>query len=272
MSEYRSLFSLTGVLLTGLVASIALPASAQESSADLAKKLSNPIASMISVPFQFNYDHGYGPDNGDRGVMNFQPVIPFSLNDDWNVISRTIVPVTSQSDIAGPSGTQFGLGDTLQSFFFSPVHPTDSGIIWGAGPAFLLPTATDDLLGSGKWGVGPTAVVLKQTGPWTVGGLANHIWSVAGDGDRPDVSSTFLQPFVSYTTHDAWTFGLNTESTYDWKNKDWSVPLNLTVSKLVVVDKQPISLGATVRYWATSPEQGPKGLGFRMNLTFLFPK
>jgi hypothetical protein len=245
---------------------------AQESSADLAKKLSNPIASMISVPFQFNYDHGYGPYDGDKTVLNIQPVIPFELNDDWNVISRTIVPVIWQNDIAGPSGTQFGLGDTLQSFFFSPSKPTDSGIIWGAGPAFLLPTGTDDLLGSGKWGIGPTAVALKQMGPWTVGGLANHIWSVAGDGDRPDVSSTFLQPFVSYTTPEAWTFGLNTESTYDWKNKDWSVPLNLTVSKLVVVDKQPISLGAGVRYWVTSPEQGPKGVGFRVNLTFLFPK
>ncbi|MBL0372298.1 transporter [Rhizobium sp. KVB221] len=245
---------------------------AQENSADLAKKLSNPIASLISVPFQFNYDNSYGPNNGEKATLNIQPVIPFSLNEDWNVISRTIVPVTWQYDIAGPSGSQFGLGDTLQSFFFSPSKPTASGIIWGVGPAFLLPTATDELLGGGKWGAGPTAVVLKQEGPWTYGALANHIWSFAGPSDRADVSSTFLQPFLSYTTHDAWTFALNTESTYNWKAHEWSVPINFNVSKLVMVDKQPISLGAGVRYWAASPDGGPNGFGVRAVVTFLFPK
>jgi hypothetical protein len=255
-----------------LLLGLAVQCQAQESSADLAKKLSNPIASLVSVPFQFNYDHGYGPNNGNKETLNIQPVIPFSLNDNWNVISRTIVPLTWQNDIAGPSGSQFGLGDTTQSLFFSPAKPGPSGIIWGIGPAFLLPTATDPLLGSGKWGAGPTFVVLKQDGPWTLGALGNHIWSIAGQSDRPDVSSTFLQPFVSYTTKDAWTFGLNTESTYNWESHDWSVPINLTVSKLVKVNKQPISLLAGLRYWATAPDNGPSGLGVRAAVTFLFPK
>ena len=247
-------------------------ASAQESSADLAKKLSNPIASLISVPFQANYDSGYGPNDGEKYYVNVQPVIPFTLNENWNVISRTILPIAWQDDIAGPSGDQFGLGDTVQSFFFSPKQPGAGGIIWGAGPVFLLPTATDDLLGGEKWGAGPTAVVLKQEGPWTVGALTNHIWSFAGDEDRNDVSSTFLQPFVSYTTKDAWTFTLNTESTYDWVGEEWSVPLNFTISKLVKIDKQPISLTAGVRYWAESPDNGPDGFGARLAVTFLFPK
>lgn len=240
--------------------------------ADLAKQLSNPVASLISVPFQFNYDRGYGPDDGFRATLNIQPVVPITLNDDWNLISRTILPLITQNDIAGPSGTQSGLGDTTQSLFFSPKAPGPGGIIWGVGPAMLLPTATDDLLGSGKWGAGPTAVLLKQSGPWTYGVLANHIWSFAGDDDRSDVNSTFLQPFLSYTTPDAWTFGLNTESTYDWTNDEWSVPINATVAKLVKFGHQPVSFTVGARYWAQSPENGPEGWGFRGVVTLLFPK
>jgi hypothetical protein len=262
--------SLAVALTLGLF-SIPAAALAQESSADLAKKLSNPVAAMISVPFQFNYDEGYGPNDGYRAVLNIQPVVPISISEDWNMISRTILPIIYQEDVFGPSGHQSGLGDTTQSLFFSPKNPGPGGIIWGAGPAFLLPTATDELLGGEKWGAGPTAVVLRQSGHWTYGILANHIWSFAGEEDRADISSTFLQPFLSYTTPDAWTFGVNTESTYDWENEEWSVPLNFTVAKLVKFGEQPVSFTVGARYWAEAPETGPDGWGFRGVVTLLFP-
>ena len=242
--------------------------------ADLAKKLSNPIANLISVPFQFNYNEKIGPlENGKQSYVNVQPVIPISLNADWNVISRTILPIIDQNDIAPGSGNQFGLGDTLQSLFFSPKAPGPGGIIWGIGPAMQFPTATDSLLGSGKYAAGPTGVVLWQTGGWTYGMLANHLWSYAGDSNRNNVSNTFLQPFVSYTTKDAWTFALNTESTYNWVTEQWSVPVNGTIAKLLKFGEQPVQIGGGLRYWLVSPDNaGPKGLGARFFVTFLFPK
>lgn len=240
---------------------------------ELAKKLNNPVAAMISVPFQFNYDSEIGPErDGERFYLHLQPVVPITIDDDWNMISRTILPIIDQDDIFPGAGSQFGLGDITQSLFFSPSHVGESGIIWGAGPAFLVPTGTDELLSAEKWGAGPTLVVLKQSGGWTYGVLANHIWSFAGDSEREDVNSTFLQPFLNYTTHDAWTFGINSESTYDWEAEQWSVPFNFTVTKLVTVGHQPISIGGGVRYWADSTDGGPHGVGARAILTFLFPE
>ena len=257
------------ILLAAPIANIAFA----ESNEELAKKLSNPVASLISVPVQFNYDSDIGPsDSGDRYVMNIQPVIPVSINDDWNMISRTILPIVAQEDVFPGTGDQSGLGDVVQSVFFSPKQPTESGWIWGAGPVLLLPTATDDLLGAEKWGLGPTAVALKQDGPWTYGALANHLWSVGGDDKRQDVSATFVQPFLSYTTKEAVTYALNTESTYDWKSEHWSVPINATVTKVTKIGGQLISVGGGLRYWADSTEAGPEGLGARLVFTLLFPK
>src|SRR6185295_17149461 len=184
---------------------------------ELAKQLQNPVSSLISVPFQNNFDFNLGPnDDGFKYTLNFQPVIPFSLTRDWNVIVRTIVPFIHQEDVF-PGTTQDGLSDITQSFFFSPKQGV-GGMTIGVGPVFLYPSATDDLLGSEKWGAGPTIVILKQVGGWTYGILANHIWSFAGDSNRDYVSSTFLQPFISYATKTKTTFSINSESTYDWHN------------------------------------------------------
>lgn len=245
-----------------------------ESDEELAKKAQNPIAAMISMPIQLNYDKRLGAgDDGEKWLLNVQPVIPFDLNPEWNLISRTVVPLIDQNDIA-PGGTldASGIGDVVQSLFFSPKAPTSGGWIWGAGPVLLLPTASDKLLGSKKWGLGPTAVVLRQHNGWTYGVLGNHIWSVAGDDKRDDISATFMQPFLGYTTRSFTTFMINTESTYDWKSKSWSVPINLTATQMLRIGGQPLTLQAGARYWADSPQGGPEGWGFRIAVTFLFPK
>ena len=169
-----------------------------------------------------------------------------------------------------PGDEEFGLGDITQSFFFSPTPKGE--FIWAVGPVALIPTATGDTLGSGKLGLGPTVLGLIQHKHRTVGMLANHVWSVVGDDDRPELSSTFIQPFVAYNTKSAWTFTLNSESTYDWNHEQWSVPINGLVSKLFHIGKQPISIGGGVRYWAESPDGGPEGFGGRLVITLLFPK
>jgi hypothetical protein len=244
-----------------------------QDAAALAKELSNPVASPISVPFQSNWEQGIGPDgDGSRYTLNIQPVIPISISPNWNLISRTILPVVDQWSIFPGAGEQFGLSDTVQSLFFSPKEPTAGGLIWGVGPVFLLPTATDDLLGSEQWGAGPTAVGLVQKGPWTIGMLANHIWSFAGQRDRTDINSTFIQPFLSYNTPTAWTFTLQTESTYDWEGDQWQIPVAALVSKVTKIGDQLVQFQAGPRYYAASTTGGPDGWAFRFNVVLLFPK
>ena len=262
---------IVGVLFfMGQVSALAEEPSQEET---MARQLQNPVANLITVPFQFNADQNIGVADGDRVTLNIQPVIPVSISQDWNLISRTILPVISQNDTAGDSGDQTGTGDVLQSLFLSPKAPTSNGWILGAGPVFLLPTASDELLGGEKWGAGPTAVALRQNGPLTIGLLGNQVWSYAGDDDRKTVNSTFLQPFIGYTTPSAWSVTLNTESTYNWTDNHWSVPINAVVSKVVRIGNQPISIGGGPRYWADSPDDtGAEGWGGRFFVTFLFPK
>ena len=221
------------------------------------------------MPFFGNYNGEVGSEReGSQWFVNIQPVVPIKLNPDWYVISRTILPVMFSQN--GLSGSQSGLRDTTEALYFSPSRPFN-GFTLGAGPIILLPTATDELLGAGKWGAGPSGVVVWQGSGWTVGILAYHNWSFAGDADRADVDQTFLQPVLAYTTSQAWTFTLQGEDTYDWETGEWLAPVNFLVSKIVKVGGQPVSIVGGVRYWMDFPDTGPHGFGARLGMTFLFP-
>ena len=198
-------------------------------------------------------------------------MIPFELNDTWNMISRTIVPVIYQDNIFPGPGSQFGLGDTVQSMFFSP-RPGPSGVIWGVGPVFLFPTATDDLLGTEKWGAGPTFVVLRQTGGWTYGGLANHIESFAGTGSRADISSTYLNPFISRQFPGGWTLGTQLEHTFDHENDQDTGQWSVFLSKVMRIGDQMVSFGIVPRYWCEDSASSPEGFGIRFSAVLLFPR
>ncbi len=264
------LFSIT-VLLS-------VTASAQEESkpaasdaAELAKKLANPVASLISVPFQNNTDVGIGDYNGSRNTLNVQPVIPISLSEKLNLITRVVLPIVSQYDITGEGTQQSGLSDALVSAFFSPAQPKN-GLIWGAGPAILVPTATHDLLGTKKFGIGPTALILKQKNGWTVGGLINQIWSVAGDEDRPDVNQMFIQPFVNYNWKSGAGVGINSEITQNWEGETTSAYLNPTVSGVTKLGSQIVSLVIGPRIQVAAPDGSKSDFGVRAAMTFVFPK
>jgi len=254
-----------------------------DQAAELAKKLANPVASLISVPIQSNWDFGFGSTHATRYTANIQPVIPFTLDENWNLITRTIVPVISAESPVRGGADQSGLGDIVQSFWLSPKAPTGGGWIWGAGAALLYPTGTDGL-SAHSWGAGPTALALRQQNGWTYGVLANHLWTYArngghasseagdaSDGSDAEVNATFIQPFVSYTTKTFTTIGLNTESTYDWSHSQWTVPLNLSVSQLVKIGGKPVQFSIGGKYYAEKPAGGPEW-GMRFTVTLLFPK
>lgn len=266
-----SVLALIAVMSAGPAMAAEAPSGdAQANAAELAKKLQNPIANLISVPVQNNWDFGVGQANAMRFTANVQPVIPFSIGDNWNLITRTIMPVIHAESPMQGGASVTGFGDIVQSFFLSPKEPVGGWIV-GGGPVFLYPSASDNTLGGEKWGAGPTAVALKQDSGWTYGMLANHLFDFAGNASRSDVNATFMQPFVSYTTKTFTTVGVNTESTYDWELQRWTVPLNLTVQQLVKFGSQPVAFTVGGRYYAEKPDGGADW-GLRFVVTLLFPK
>jgi len=269
------------VLVAGLVLAASVRgASAQAPAADtppkatadqataLAKQQQNPISSLISVPLQANWDFGLGDRDATGTLFNIQPVVPIAITPSTNLVLRVILPLASQPG-SGDARVN-GVGDVVMTTFFSPAKA--GRLIWGVGPVFLLPTATSNALGSEKFGVGPSAVVLTQPGPWTIGLLFNHIWSTSGADDREDVSSTTLQPFVNYNLGEGLAVGAVIEATANWNaDEHWTAPLVFTVSKVARLGTRPVNFVFGAGPTVASPEGG-SNWRFRVMTVFLFPR
>ncbi|MGL6266828.1 MAG: hypothetical protein ACRC2O_02840 [Chitinophagaceae bacterium] len=237
------------------------------SSIALAKKLANPIANLISVPFQSNFDVGIGQYNGSKTVLYVQPVIPFTLSPKVNLITRWIMPIVSQYNIISEGTSQAGLGDAVITGFISP---SQSKLTWGVGPVFILPTATNKFLGSKKIGIGPSVVLLTQNNGWTIGGLANHIFSVAGDENRSDINTTFLNPFFGYNWKSGSGVIINSEYTHDWENDLDVFVVTPTFTAVTKFGSQVVSfaIGPRIHF---APENRAN-YGLRAAITLVFPK
>jgi hypothetical protein len=252
------------------------PAHAELSAEELAKLAQNPVGNLISVPFQNNTNFNVGPQSGTQNILNIQPVIPFSVNEDWNVITRTIIPVINQPGFAAGQDSVNGIGDIQFTAFLSPSKPGAGGLIWGAGAVTQLPTNTNDRLGNDRWGLGPTAVVLRiQKGdPWVYGALVNNVWSV-GSGDSAAYNNFLLQPFVNYNLQAGLYFTFAPIITANWKadnDNRWTVPLGGGVGKIFHIGKLPVNTQISAYYNVVTPDNGGADWQLRAQVQLMFPK
>jgi hypothetical protein len=242
-----------------------------DSDEDLLKAAQNPIADLISVPILNTTNFNMGPYNRTQNVLALQPVIPANFSTNWMLISRVILPITWQPNVEQQSGGDFGLGDMTPSFFVAPRKP--GSIIWGAGPATVLPTATSDMLGQGKFCLGPSVVVLAQPGQWTVGALVGNVWSVAGGSERPSVNRMTLQYFLAYNLKHDWYLTAAPILVADWRassRDQWLVPVGGGVGKMVMLGSRPVDFSGTFYGNVVTPTGFPT---WQMNLqmTLLYP-
>lgn len=239
---------------------------------DLAKQTQNPVADLISLPFQNNIGFNLGRHDRTQNVLNIQPVIPFNITDNWNLITRTIAPVIYQPDVFSSSGGEFGLGDINMTLFLSPSKP--GKLLWGIGPIISLPTATDKTLGTDKWSAGPSMVILTMPGDWVIGVLANNIWSFAGDDDKPDVNQMLVQYFINYNFNGGWYLSSAPINTANWEANDnnrWTIPVGGGGGKLFFLGKLPINTSVQAFYNVEHPNLGPEW-SLRLQMQFILPK
>lgn len=231
-----------------------------ESDSDLAKKVQNPIGDLVTFPFQSNTNFGVGPHNGAQEILNIQPVIPFHLNENWNVITRTILPLVWNPEMSPLPSADFGASPTGFSAFLTPSHPTN-GWLWGLGPVVQVPTITSPYLGSSVWGGGPTGVLVYMKGPWVAGALVNNIWSFGGTSGRfgNGYSNFLTQLFVNYNFSGGWYLTSAPIITANWDipGTKWTVPIGGGVGRLIKIGKQPVNLMVGAYYNVIKPDLGP---------------
>lgn len=238
---------------------------------NLAKASQNPVADLISLPFQNNTNFNLGPYDRTQDILNIQPVIPVHINAQWNLISRIILPVIDQPIVTEPQGSKSGMGDLNPTFFISPRAP--GKFIWGLGPVFVLPTATDRILGQGKWNVGPSIVLLTMPGHWVIGVLANNVWSVGGNNNRPNVNQFLMQYFINYNMAKGWYVTSSPIITADWTAKSkniWTVPFGLGIGRVFKIGRQAVNVSLSGYDNVVTPVLGPDWQ-LRFQFTFLFP-
>jgi hypothetical protein len=248
------------------------PQGEEKSTEELQKETQNPVASLISVPVQNVSNFNIGPANRTQDVLNIQPVIPVGISPDWNVIVRWITPVISQPIPTEKDIGVYGIGDMQPTFFLSPAKP--GALIWGVGPIFQLPTATSQYTGQGKFGIGPSVVVLAQPGHWTVGALVNNVWSVAGSGSRPAVNQFLMQYFINYNLDKGWYLTSAPIVTADWKatsGNQWVTPVGGGVGRVCRLVTTPVNITAQF-YGNVVRPAGSSTWSMRLQIAFLFPK
>ena len=268
----RFLLQLVAVLALSPAVRAQQEPAVEDQTGDLQKATQNPISSLISVPLQNNSNFDTGPLDRTQNVLNIQPVIPVQVSEKWNLITRTIVPLIYQPDVTQRNLGLMGLGDINPTFFLSPAKP--GKLIWGIGPSFILPTATNRVLGQGKWSAGPSAVALVQPGHWTIGALVNNVWNFAGRSDKPAVNQMLLQYFINYNLKKGWFTVLAPIITANWKasrSNVWTVPFGGGIGRIMKFGTQPVNLSVQFYGNATHPA-GTSPWSMRMQLAFLFPK
>ncbi|RZK68229.1 MAG: hypothetical protein EOO95_00350 [Pedobacter sp.] len=244
------------------------PEKAGTSAQELADKLANPVSSLISVPLQNNINYGIGSYNGVKYTLNIQPVIPFKINDNLNLITRSILPVVDQRNITGLNAHEFGLSDATVTAFFAP---KSKGIIYGIGPAFLVPTATDNFLGTEKFGIGPSLLVMHQGKGLSVGFIANQIWSVAGNENRADFNSFYTQVFLSHSYKSGASWGINAEITQNWEDNTTLISLNPSLGGITKFGSQVVQFSVQPLIPILGHQNVRPDWGLRAVIAFVFP-
>ena len=273
ITPVRSFFVAVLLIFALLSAYAAEPVSDEDrKTEELAKETQNPISNLISVPFQNNFNFGVGPNDATQWILNVQPVIPITLNKDWNLITRTIVPIINQPSPASGIESAFGLGDINPTVFLSPAN--SGKLLWGVGPTMTWPTESNSLLGNGKWSAGPALVLLATPGHWVYGALANNQWSFAGWGKK-SVDGLLVEPFVNYNFRHGWYLVSAPIITANWNaasDERWTVPIGGGFGKIIKIDKLPINLQLMAFDNVVTPHRGGPDWQLRFQVQFLFPK